>query len=182
LRTKLDYGAATIDDLRTWHILRAVRSQKQLLEILDQFLENHFVTQYSKSQDYFGNYYKDGNLAGQLATQLEFKENQKWRQALLNPKCTFNDLLHISAESPGMIIYLDTVNSRGDGGNIANENYARELMELFTFGVDNGYDQNDITIMSRAWTGWSADIVDATNELNPFALRTKNVVPGAAPG
>ena len=182
LRTKLDYGAATIDDLRAWHILRAVRSQKQLLEILDQFLENHFVTQYSKSQDYFDTYYNDGNLVGQLATQMEFKENQKWRQALLNPKCTFNDLLLISAESPAMIIYLDTVNSRGDGQNIANENYARELLELFTFGVDNGYDQNDITVMSRAWTGWSANIVDATNEFNPFALRTKNVLPGAPPG
>jgi len=181
-RTRLDYGAASIDDLRTWHILHAVRSQKQLIEILDQFLENHFVTQYSKSRDYFDGYYNDGNLVGQLATQLEFKENQKWRNALLNPKCTFNDLLLISAESPAMIIYLDTVNSRGDGQNVANENYARELLELFTFGVDNGYDQNDITVMSRAWTGWSANIVDASNEFNPFAPRTKNVVPGAPPG
>src|SRR2546422_7275615 len=46
------------------------------------------------------------------------------------------------------------------------ENYARELLELFTFGVDNGYDQNDITVMSRAWTGWSVNIMDRTNEFN----------------
>ena len=74
-----------------------------------------------------------------------------------------------------MIIYLDTVNSRGDGTRIANENYARELLELFTFGVDNGYDQNDITIMSRAWTGWSVELVDYANEFNPFAAKTSKL-------
>jgi uncharacterized protein (DUF1800 family) len=45
--------------------------------------------------------------------------------------------------------------------------------------VDNGYDQSDITVMSRAWTGWSVNIVDYTNEYNPFALRTTKVIPGA---
>src|SRR5438874_2813055 len=79
-----------------------------------------------------------------------------------------------------MIIYLDTVNSRGDNGRIANENYARELLELFTFGVDNGYDQNDITVMSRAWTGWSVNIMDATNEFNPLAPDLRALNPGVA--
>src|SRR5690242_8864230 len=55
--TKLIYGGASIDDLRGWHALRAVQSKRQLLEVLDQFLENHFVTQYSKSSDYFDTYY-----------------------------------------------------------------------------------------------------------------------------
>jgi uncharacterized protein (DUF1800 family) len=177
LATRLVQGRASIDELRAWHVLHAVQAKRQLLEVMDQFLENHFVTQYSKSRDYFDQYY-DGAILGELATQLEFKENQRWRQALLNPHCTFYDLLRISAESPAMIIYLDTVNSRGDGGRIANENYARELLELFTFGVDNGYDQNDITIMSRAWTGWSVNILDYSNEFNPFAARTTNVLPG----
>jgi uncharacterized protein (DUF1800 family) len=177
LATRLVQGRATIDDLRAWHVLHAVRAKRQLLEVLDQFLENHFVTQYSKSSDYFDIYY-DGGIRGLLATQLEFKENQRWRQALLNPQCTFYDLLRISAQSPAMIIYLDTVNSKGNGSNIANENYARELLELFTFGVDNGYDQNDITVLSRAWTGWSVNILDYTNEFNPFAPRTTNVLPG----
>ncbi|HXT40635.1 MAG TPA: DUF1800 family protein, partial [Candidatus Angelobacter sp.] len=178
--TKLIYGGASIDDLRGWHALRAVQSKRQLLEVLDQFLENHFVTQYSKSSDYFTTYYSDGNLTAQLAGQLEFKENQRWRQALMNPQCTFYDLLRISAESPAMIIYLDTVNSKGNGSNIANENYARELQELFTFGVDNGYDQNDITIMSRAWTGWSVNIMAATNEFNPLATDLRTLNPGVA--
>jgi uncharacterized protein (DUF1800 family) len=180
--TKLLYDSASIDDLRAWHVLRAVESRRQLLEVLDQFLENHFVTQYSKSRDYFDTFYNDGNLLGQLAAQLEFKENQRWRQALLNPQCSFYDLLKISAESPAMIIYLDTVSSRGDGGNVANENYARELLELFDFGVDNGYDQTDITVMSRCWTGWRLELVDAINEFNPFAAKTQNRVPGALNG
>jgi uncharacterized protein (DUF1800 family) len=177
--TKLINGSANIDDLRAWHVQRGVQSRRQLLEVLDQFLENHFVTQRSKSEDYFDQYY-DGNILDQLATQLEFKENQRWRQALLNPQCTFYDLLRISAESPAMILYLDTVNSKGNASNIANENYARELLELFTFGVDNGYDQNDITVMSRAWTGWSVNIMNPTNEFNPLAKDLRTLNPGVA--
>src|SRR5262249_1385732 len=140
----------------------------QLLEILDQFLENHFVTQYDKSNDYFDRYYNDGTVTARLAAQLEFKQNQRWRQALLVPACTFYNLLRISAERLAMIIYLDTVDSRGDGRNIANENYARELFELFTLGVDNGYDQTDIVEASKCWTGWSVRLVDPVNEFNPL--------------
>src|SRR4030095_11646903 len=107
--------------------------------------------------------------AGIIATDWEYREMTKWRNAMLNPQCTFYDLLRISAESPAMIIYLDTVDSRGDGTNIANENYARELFELFTMGVDNGYEQNDIVAMSRAWTGWTLRLVDDGREGDPFA-------------
>ncbi|MBI3417290.1 MAG: DUF1800 family protein [Verrucomicrobia bacterium] len=178
LFAKLSNGAAILDDLRAWHVLHAIQAKRQLLEVVDQFLENHFVTQVSKSQDYFGNFYPDDATRDRLATQLEFKENQKWRQALLNPACTFYDLLKISAESPAMIVYLDTAGSRGDGSNIANENYARELLELFTFGVDNGYDQNDITVMSRAWTGWTLELLDPGNEGNPFAVKSTTLKPG----
>ena len=60
--------------------------------------------------------------------------------------------------------------------SIANENYAREILELFTMGVDNGYDQADITTLSRAWTGWSVDVLDATNEFNPLAPRSTNLI------
>ncbi len=180
LLTRLNGGAASLDELRAWHLMRAVGSQRQLLEILDQFLENHFVTEHSKSRDYLDIYYDDGSVIDQNATQFEFKENQRWRQALMNPQCSFYDLLRISAESPAMIIYLDSVNSKGNGSNIANENYARELLELFTFGVDNGYDQNDITMMSRAWTGWSVNIMAKTNEFNPLATDLRVLNPGVA--
>jgi uncharacterized protein (DUF1800 family) len=179
LMTKLKNGFAGLSDLRAWHILHAVRAQRQLLEVLDQFLENHFVTEQSKSIDYFDRFYDDGTVMDRLATQLEFKEHQRWRQALLNPDCTFYDLLKISAESQAMIIYLDTVDSRGDGSNIANENFARELLELFTCGVDNGYDQNDIVQMSKVWTGWRLRLVDPTNEFNPFAPQSTTLKSGA---
>ncbi len=171
---------ALIWDLRAWHVLRAVNARRQFLEILLQFLENHFVTQYSKDNTWFdGAGYDDETMEDILATQLEYLENKKWRAALLNPTCTFYDLLKISAESPAMLIYLDTVTSRGDGKNVANENYAREVMELFTMGVDNGYDQTDITTQSRIWTGWRIEKVDFTNAYNPFAVATTNIIPGS---
>ena len=166
-----------MDDFRAFHILRAVGAQRQLLEVELQFLENHFVTQYSKSLDYMASFY-NATVQNRIASSFEFFENDRWRTALLNPSCTFYDLLKISAESPAMIIYLDTVTSKGNGTAIANENYARELMELFTMGVDNGYTQADITAMSRSWTGWTLQIVDSTNAFNPFALRTTNNLPG----
>jgi len=177
IATKLASNTANLNDLTAWHILHAVQSKKQLQEVLLQFLDNHFVTQYRKSTDYFDRYYDEGEDA-MHATNLEYRELQRWRQALQNPQVTFHDLMKISSESPAMIIYLDTVNSKGNGANIANENYARELLELFGFGVDNGYDQNDITVMSRAWTGWSVRLVDPANEFNPFAPQSTTLRPG----
>jgi uncharacterized protein (DUF1800 family) len=160
---------ASIADLRAWHVMRGVGAKRQLLEILLQFLENHFVTQYSKSVTYFDSFGLDGTTETRVAAQFEYLENERWRNALLNPTCTFYDLLRISAESPAMIIYLDTVLSKGNGSNVANENYARELMELFTMGVNNGYDQNDITVLSRCWTGWSVQKLAVADAFNPQA-------------
>jgi uncharacterized protein (DUF1800 family) len=165
---RLVNDAATISDLRNWHVLHAVESKKQLLEVLLQFLDNHFVTEYTKSRDHFSAFYKDTQQS-QEAVNLEFREIQRWRTALLNPQCTFYDLLKISAESPAMIIYLDTVTSAGQPGNTANENYARELLELFTFGVDNGYDQADIVETSKTWSGWRVAMFNPQDELNPLA-------------
>jgi uncharacterized protein (DUF1800 family) len=179
LGTRLAADAASLDDLRAWHVLHGLRSRRQLLEILDQFLENHFVTQHAKSSDFLNTYYDDGNQIDRLATRMEYTENRRWRAALLDPQCTFHDLLRISAESPAMILYLDTVSSRGDRNNVANENYARELFELFCQGVDNGYDQADIVEMSKLWTGWRLRLVDATNEFNPLAAQSTTLLPGS---
>jgi uncharacterized protein (DUF1800 family) len=178
LATKLADGSGTLNDLTAWHVLHAVQSKKQLQEVMLQWLENHFVTQHTKTEDYFNGRVPD-DTEDMVAANLEYRELQRWRAALQNPNVTFLDLLTISAESPAMIIYLDTVNSRGNGSNIANENYARELLELFTFGVDNGYDQNDITVLSRIWTGWSVRIVDPTNMFNPFAPQSTTLLPGS---
>jgi uncharacterized protein (DUF1800 family) len=173
LFTARTLGGGLLADLRAWYLMNAVSSPRQLLEVLDQFLENHFVTEHSKSVDYFDKYYNDATVEETIATEWEYRENTNWRNALMNPNCTFYDLLKIHAESPAEIVYLDTAGSRGDGNNIANENYARELFELFTMGVDNGYDQLDITAMSRAWTGWTINQVDRENMSNPLAPITQ---------
>lgn len=171
VHAKLSSGTAQLSDLRAWHALHAVRSQRQLLQVLLQFTDNHFTTQYSKTRDYL-----DGQLTNQttpslIATDFEFRELVRWRQVLLDPNGTFYDLLQASAESPAMIIYLDTVTS--SGGN-ANENYSRELVELFTMGVDNGYDQTDLEQMSRVWTGWRVAKLPPGQETNPFATPVAN--------
>ncbi|MBM3847232.1 MAG: DUF1800 family protein, partial [Verrucomicrobia bacterium] len=162
--------------LRSWFVQHAVYSQRQLLEVMSQFWENHFVTEHSKTVDYFDRYYDDFDQIDRIAADLEFRELTRWRDTMMKPTGTFRDLLRISAESPAQIIYLDTVDSRGDGRYIANENYARELLELYTFGVDNGYDQTDIVTMSRAWTGWTVRLKDEVNINNPFAPQTTNIL------
>ena len=167
--------SSSLSDLRAWFSQHAVQANRQLLETLSQFCENHFVTYHSKTVDYLDQYYDDFNLLDRLAANLEFREMNRWRNAMLGPQCTFHDLLKISAESPAMIIYLDTAGSRGDGNQIANENYAREILELFAMGVDNGYDQEDIIRLSRAWTGWTVRLVDATNASNIFAPQSTTV-------
>ncbi len=66
----------------------------------------------------------------------------------------FPDLLRASAKSAAMLGYLDQNNSRKP---TPNQNYAREIMELHTLGVDGGYTQNDVAQLSRILTGWSYD-------------------------
>lgn len=178
IATRLEFNSALITDLRPWFITHAVRAKRQLLEAQLQFWENHFVTEVSKSVDYMDRYYGDGNQNDLFASGFEYSENKLWREVLMRPQGTFHDLLKVSAESPAMIIYLDTVDSNGAGKNVANENYARELLELFTFGVDNGYDQDDIVVMSRAWTGWTVDYMDPTNQFNPTEKSLRDLYSG----
>ena len=64
----------------------------------------------------------------------------------------FSELLKASAKSPAMLAYLDQTVSRVGA---PNQNYARELLELHTVGVDNGYTQDDVAEMSRVLTGWT---------------------------
>ena len=63
--------------------------------------------------------------------------------------------------------------------NSPDENYARELLELFCFGVDNGYDQSDITEMSKAWAGWRVRIVHPTNTFDIFAPESRTTLDGS---
>ena len=67
----------------------------------------------------------------------------------------FEDLLLASARHPAMLLYLDQAQSNARG---LNENYARELMELHTLGVDAGYTQTDVRELSRILTGWTTGL------------------------
>src|SRR6516164_1678465 len=77
----------------------------------------------------------------------------------------FSDLLSATAHHPAMLVYLDnrvsqsatdprTGKARKQG---LNENYAREIMELHTLGVDGGYTQKDVTELARILTGWTVE-------------------------
>lgn len=66
----------------------------------------------------------------------------------------FDDLLVATAQSPAMLLYLDNFQSAVEA---INENYARELLELHTVGIDGGYDENDIVATARLLTGWAFD-------------------------
>jgi len=59
------------------------------------------------------------------------------------------------SKDPAMGLWLDSVRNRADGTNVPNENYAREVMELYSLGADNGYSQDDITRLALALSGWS---------------------------
>jgi uncharacterized protein (DUF1800 family) len=169
--SRLTNATAKLEDLRAWHVFRAIHSPRQLHEVLAQFFQNHLTTQYDKSEDYFLNnfsygVYTNDNIRNAIAVDLHWREHRNIRDALLNPNCNFYDLLKISVESPAMIIYLDTIlNSKA----APNQNYAREILELHSMGADNGYIQQDIVDLARVWTGWRVDKKDAAVANNPFA-------------
>ena len=120
-------------ELQRQTLVRMIYSRRQLLEVLTQFWDNHFNTDLNKT----------------LVVAYEVNENALFRQRALG---RFRDLLGASAKSPAMLVYLDQAASlRGQ----PNENYARELMELHTLGVDGGYTQTDVEQVARAFTGWT---------------------------
>lgn len=109
----------------------------------------------------------------------EVKENEFFRANALG---NFEDLLKFSAHSPNMLIFLDNWNSNKDN---PNENYARELMELHTMGVDGGYSQADVESAARLLTGWTvrnnAFYFDADNHASGtynFSFLSGNIPPG----
>jgi hypothetical protein len=78
----------------------------------------------------------------------------------------FRDILHANAKSPAMLYYLDNYSNTYLG---PNENYARELMELHTLGVDGGYTEQDVLEVSRALTGWTIRRREGTFQFNALA-------------
>ncbi len=138
-------------DLNEAKLLRAVYSNRQLEAVLVDFWYNHFNVFLEKGQDRF------------LVTSYE---RDTIRPHVLGK---FKDLLLATARDPAMLFYLDNWQSvaaptpeqlakMGAGARRArglNENYARELMELHTLGVDGGYTQEDVIAVARCFTGWT---------------------------
>jgi uncharacterized protein (DUF1800 family) len=171
-------------ELSQQKLLRAVYSERQLLEVLTDFWFNHFNVDARK---------------GPVRFMLTEYERDVIRPHVFG---RFRDLLEATAKSPAMLFYLDNWMSadpngphagarpqpmRGFGGRPGsafrlpfgadsidaertrreqaaagqgmrrglNENYGRELMELHTLGVDGGYTQQDVTEVARAFTGWT---------------------------
>jgi uncharacterized protein (DUF1800 family) len=155
-------------DLMEAKLLRAIYSNRQLDEVLTDFWYNHFNVFLDKGADRY--------LVGSY-------ERDVIRPHVLGK---FEDLLVATAQSPAMLFYLDNVQSvdpraaqlaqlrRGGGAGRPrqglNENYARELMELHTLGVDGGYTQRDVTEVARCFTGWS---IKAPREGATFVFRER---------
>ena len=115
-------------------VYRAVFSRRQLQERMVELWSDHFNSLYDK--------------IGYLKVA---DDRSVIRQHALGK---FPDMVRASAESAAMLGYLDQANSRKP---TPNQNYAREIMELHTLGVDGGYTQNDVAQLSRILTGWSYD-------------------------
>ncbi len=122
------------DQLAAGKIIRAQLSERQLLEVISDFWENHFSVYSAKMPS--------------REALIVFDRD------VIRPHAfgKFRDLLGAVAHSPAMLFYLDNQLSRSGG---LNENYARELMELHTLGVDGGYTQHDVIEVARALTGWT---------------------------
>jgi len=156
-----------LTELMQQKVLRAAYSERQLEEVMVDFWFNHFNVFAGK---------------GQTRVYLTEYERDAIRPHVFGK---FRDLLGAVAESPAMLFYLDnwqssapdsaeTMGRRGRGAfrrpqpptqaqpqnrrRGINENYARELMELHTLGVDGGYTQKDVQEVARAFTGWTIDM------------------------
>ena len=168
--------ARIVEELAMAKMTRAIYSDRQLEQVMDDFWFNHFNVFAGKGED---RYY------------LTSYERDVIRPHALGK---FKDLVKASATSPAMLFYLDNFLSadpraaerlaqqramrqrmRGGFGRFPrpapnppaknkkkqerglNENYGRELMELHTLGVDGGYTQKDVTEVARAFTGWTIE-------------------------
>ena len=134
-------------DLSEGKLYRAILSNQQLEEQLVDFWYNHFNVFLDKGADRY---------------LVPTYEREAIRPHVLGK---FRDLLEATAKSPAMLFFLDNWQSVSPGAprrmnakqpvRGLNENYARELMELHTLGVDGGYTQKDVTEVARCFTGWT---------------------------
>ncbi len=134
-----DGGYSVAMELKRATLYRALFSRRQLYEVTVEFWNNHFSMYHFKDYVSIWKTVDDREVSRQLAFGH------------------FRELLIASAHSPAMMIFLDNEDNVADG---PNENYARELMELHTVGVDAGYTQADVHEVARCFTGWTVNYND----------------------
>ncbi len=132
--------------LRSWWLTEMLVTPSPLTEKMTLFWHNHFVSGQQKVR----------------SPQLMYRQNDLLRRHALG---NFGELLHAVARDPAMVIYLDSASNRKGQ---PNENFAREVMELFTLGEGN-YGEHDIKEMARAFTGWSINPETGEFLFRPFA-------------
>jgi len=132
-----------VEQAQAARVFRALYSPRQLQEAMVDFWYNHFNVFAGKGLDHLwvGAYERDAIRPHALGR--------------------FRDLVLATARSPAMLFYLDNWENSAPGSTMPNgrsaglnENYARELMELHTLGVDGGYTQADVVALARILTGW----------------------------
>ena len=121
-------------ELRAWWMGEMIKTPSPLTERMTLFWHNHFVSSSQKVP----------------FAQLMYRQNVLLRQESVG---NFGAMLHAIGKDPAMLIYLDGAESRKGK---PNENFAREVMELFTLG-EGHYTEQDIKEAARAYTGWSID-------------------------
>jgi uncharacterized protein (DUF1800 family) len=125
------------DEMARHRLLRATYSRRQLYEVMVEFWSDHFNIYLDKG---------DCIYLKPLDERLVIRAHALGR---------FRDLVRASATSPAMLVYLDgKENKKAAPDDKPNENYARELLELHTLGVDGGYSQRDVSEVARCLTGW----------------------------
>ena len=128
-------------DMKAWWLREMLETPNPLAERMVLFWHNHFATSQQK-------------VVSALAM---WRQHQQFRTNALG---NFASMLHAIGRDPAMLVYLDAANSRREA---PNENFAREVMELFTLGEatqGGNYTEQDIKEVARAFTGWSVDRED----------------------
>ncbi len=115
---------------------RAVYSRRQLFQVMVDYWSNHFSV-----------YWGDGPV--RIMKTVEDRDVMR-----TYAMTTFRQILGADAHSPAMLLYLDNARSSAEA---PNENYAREIMELHTLGVEGGYTEQDVKELARILTGWTVD-------------------------
>ncbi len=153
-----------IDDARQRWLFRMIHSQRPLQEKMALFWHQHFATGYSKLASAVGTLQATKMMA-LVAGEFPGPQGQieLFRSRALGK---FRDLLIDVARNPAMLVWLD---GRTNTKERPQENFGRELMEVFTFGIGN-YGEQDVYAAARVFTGWNLKINDggSNNEPNSY--------------